>query len=212
MKVIVFDLDDTLYKEIDFLKSAYREMAENLGRPEMYDYMLRLYRDGDNAFKCAIEKYHLPVTIEQLLEIYRTHKPHIALDDAARTTLATLMSRSIVLGLMTDGRSVTQRNKIEALGLGHWMGNEDILVSEEFGCGKPDERCYRYFMDKRPNARHYYVGDNLSKDFVMANKLGWTTMCLLDDGRNIFKQDFTIETQYLPKYKINTLKEILNLI
>ena len=164
-------------------------MAENLGRPEMYDYMLRLYRDGDNAFKCAIEKYHLPVTIEQLLEIYRTHKPHIALDDAARTTLATLMSRSIVLGL-----------------------NEDILVSEEFGCGKPDERCYRYFMDKRPNARHYYVGDNLSKDFVMANKLGWTTMCLLDDGRNIFKQDFTIETQYLPKYKINTLKEILNLI
>ena len=26
-KVFVFDLDDTLYKEIDFLRSAYREIA-----------------------------------------------------------------------------------------------------------------------------------------------------------------------------------------
>ena len=27
MKVVCFDLDDTLYKEIDYLKSAYREIA-----------------------------------------------------------------------------------------------------------------------------------------------------------------------------------------
>ena len=27
-KVIVFDLDDTLYKEIDYLKSAYHEIAD----------------------------------------------------------------------------------------------------------------------------------------------------------------------------------------
>lgn len=26
-KIIVFDLDDTLYKEVDFLKSAYQEIA-----------------------------------------------------------------------------------------------------------------------------------------------------------------------------------------
>ena len=114
MKVIVFDLDDTLYKEIDFLKSAYSEIAENFGLPEMYAYMLQRYLDGDNAFKCSIEKYHLPVTIEQLIEIYRTHKPNIALDDVVKTTLATIKAKGIILGIMTCcylNRSTHSRKK-----------------------------------------------------------------------------------------------------
>lgn len=212
MKVIVFDLDDTLYKEIDFLKSAYSEIAENFGHPEMYAFMLQRYLDGDNAFKCSIEKYHLPVTIEQLIEIYRTHKPNIALDDVVKTTLATIKAQGIILGLMTDGYTVTQRNKIEALELHRWIADDDILISGEFGYGKPDEHCYRYFMDKWKDSTFCYVGDNLSKDFVTANKVGWTTICLLNDGRNIFKQDFTVDTQYLPKYKINSIDELLKII
>ena len=28
MRVVCFDLDDTLYKEIDFLESAYKDIAE----------------------------------------------------------------------------------------------------------------------------------------------------------------------------------------
>ena len=212
MKVIVFDLDDTLYKEIDFLKSAYRVIASSTGHPEAYDYMLASYHRGENAFEQLIKKYHLTCSVETLLDIYRSHKPDICLSQDVIAALDQLKSKGVIIGMITDGRSVTQRNKIEALGLGQWIDNEDILISEEFGCGKPDKRCYRYFIDKRPDAQHYYVGDNLGKDFVTANKVGWSTMCLLDDGRNIFKQDFTIETQYLPKYKIKTIEEILNII
>lgn len=43
-RVVVFDLDDTLYKEIDFLKSAYMEIAswieESYGKIGVYEYML----------------------------------------------------------------------------------------------------------------------------------------------------------------------------
>ena len=68
-------------------------------------------------------------------------------------------------------------------------------------------------MDKYPKAEFSYVGDNLKKDFVGANALGWQTVCLLDDGRNIHKQEFEkYGEEYQPKVKINTLLELVNLI
>ena len=43
-KVFVFDLDDTLYKEIDFLRSAYRETADwvevEFSQTDIYPFMI----------------------------------------------------------------------------------------------------------------------------------------------------------------------------
>ena len=91
-----------------------------------------------------------------------------------------------------------------------WMKPDDILISEEFGCGKPDERCYRYFADRYPGAAFAYVGDNLNKDFVTANALGWTTICLIDNGRNIFSQQVEGPERYLPQHSINDISELKN--
>ena len=190
-RVIVFDLDDTLYKEVDFLRSAYREVAATTGHPEALDFMCACYRAGLNVFVELITRYALDCTVDDLLTVYRAHKPAIALDDDTAATLDTLRARGLTLGLMTDGRSLTQRNKIAALGLADLIADGDILISEEFGHGKPDARCYRYFEQRHRGARFTYVGDNLAKDFVTARRRGWTTVCLLDDGRNIFKQDFS---------------------
>lgn len=211
-RVFIFDLDDTLYKEVDFLKSAYREIAKRIGIPEAYDIMLDNYRRGENAFQTVIEECRLPYTVEDLLAIYRNHVPEIALNETTVATLDSLKGKGVKMGLMTDGRTITQRNKIKVLGLSRWIGENDILISEEFGYGKPDIHCYEYFMNRYPEAVFSYVGDNLSKDFVTANRLGWTTICLLDDGRNIFKQDFDIDESYLPKHKIFSINEVLSLI
>jgi len=48
-KVVVFDLDDTLYKEIDFLKSAYSYIArltsnEKALEEDIYQLMWNTYR------------------------------------------------------------------------------------------------------------------------------------------------------------------------
>lgn len=45
---LVFDLDDTLYKEIDFLKSAYQQIAQHLNASDWratYALMFALYRE-----------------------------------------------------------------------------------------------------------------------------------------------------------------------
>jgi len=208
MRVFIFDLDDTLYKEIDFLKSAYREIAKVVGHPEAFDFMLDSYLYGDNAFKSVIDKYNLKFTIDHLLEIYRNHKPNISLEQDTITTLDELKARGIIMCLLTDGRSVTQRNKIEALGLACWFSPDDILISEEFGHSKPSMECYQYFINRYPDAEFVVIGDNPAKDFITPNKLGWTTICLCSNGQNIHDQNLEVEKSYLPKHGINNLSEI----
>ena len=56
-KVVVFDLDDTLYKEIDFLKSAYKEIATSIGNPELIQQMLEWYKNGDKGKMHFAVKY-----------------------------------------------------------------------------------------------------------------------------------------------------------
>ena len=209
MKVVVFDLDDTLYKEIDFLKSAYHEIAETIGHSEAYDLMLNFYQAGENVFERVIEQFHLSSTIDQLLKTYRIHKPEITLEDSAVATLNSLKERGAKMCLLTDGRSVTQRNKIESLGLYRWIDPEDILISEEFGHGKPEEQCYRYFINRYLCADFIAVGDNVSKDFITPNRLGWSTVCLLDNGQNIHKQNFELDEEFLPQLRIRNINQLI---
>lgn len=209
--VVVFDLDDTLYKEIDFVKSAYWEIASKIGLPLAYDFMLETYNKGGNAFQAVIERCNLKYTVADLLDIYRNHLPDISLDKSVATTLDTLKKNNI-LALLSDGRSTQQRNKIKALGLDRYIEPQNMLISAEFGHEKPDKEGYVYFMEKYHDEHFAYVGDNTTKDFVAPNSLGWTTVCLLDDGRNIHKQNFTTDEAYQPKFKIGNLYELVGII
>jgi len=215
-RVVVFDLDDTLYKEQDYLKSAYREIAAvvesryGVSR-DIFDQMLYWWQKGDNVFQQLIDTYKLEHTINELLTIYRSHIPAIRLDDTIRNLLDRLHQHS-VLGIITDGRSMTQRHKVDALGLSAYIDEQDILISEETGYEKPSDKPFRWFMEHHPSRTYYYIGDNPAKDFEAPNRLGWTTICLLDDGSNIHHQDFSLPLKMLPQYRILQLTEIENII
>lgn len=223
MKVVCFDLDDTLYKEIDYLKSAYREIASYAAdycrgcsdspiilSVKAYEAMLLAYKEGQNAFERLNAFLGINLPISQYLQIYRMHKPNIRLSKSAVSALNSLKSPECIIGLITDGRSVQQRNKVEALGLNRWIIEEDVLISEEFGSEKPTPANYEYFMKRYPESDEFmYVGDNLKKDFIAPNALGWQTVCLKDDGRNIHKQDCTsVSTKAMPKMIIEDLKSL----
>ena len=223
MKVVCFDLDDTLYKEIDYLKSAYREIASYAAdycrgcsdspiilSVKAYEAMLLAYNEGQNAFERLNAFLGINLPISQYLQIYRMHKPNIRLSESAVSALNSLKTSECIIGLITDGRSVQQRNKMEALGLNRWIMDENLVISEEFGSEKPTSANYEYFMKRYPKSDEFmYVGDNLKKDFIAPNALGWQTVCLKDDGRNIHKQDFTsISTKAMPKMIIEYLKNL----
>ena len=210
-KVVVFDLDDTLYKEVDFLKSAYHEIADIVenesGCSGVYEKMILWWKTGDNVFESLIKKYSLDVSINELLDIYRLHFPQIHLDDETRNVL-TQLQNTCELGIISDGRSVTQRNKINALGLTDYFDWSDIYISEEVGHLKTEPYSFLQIMKKYPNGHYVYVGDNLQKDFVVPNQLGWDSICLLDDGQHIHKQDFALGDTYQPTHQIKDLKDM----
>lgn len=216
-RVVIFDLDDTLYKEIDFLKSAFIEISKllsselNIGWEVVYNQMIELYGKGENTFECTIQIFNSSFNAEFLLNTYRNHQPKIVLSNNVIQTLDWLLSKKIHLGLLTDGRSKQQRNKIIALGLKKWF--TEIVISEEFGSEKPNINNYKYFEKVFGKGIYYYVGDNIKKDFISANTLNWTTICLENNGLNIHdNRGLDVSSEYLAHHLIPDLTIIKSYI
>ena len=119
---IVFDLDDTIFQEVDYLKSAYKEIAQLVSpgnADNVYTEMFNRYKAGENVFAWLIIEYGSSVedlTIQKLIKLYREHYPEITLAEDVHDFIMRLNANSISFGLITDGRSNTQRNKLK-----HWV-------------------------------------------------------------------------------------------
>lgn len=210
-KYVIFDLDDTLVYEIEFLKSAFKEIAERLEPErdlELYEEMFSFYEKKVNVFAVLHQKYP-NYSKEDLLNIYRNHYPTLKLNDGAREVLNFCTDNGYKIGLISDGRSITQRKKLKSLEIEHVF--EKIVISEEFGSTKPNSENYKVFVIDN-ELEYYYIADNPQKDFIAPNKLGWTTICLLDKGKNIHRQNFDIDIEYLPKIKISNLMELIEIL
>lgn len=229
MRVVVFDLDDTLYKEIDYLKSAYREIASyavqmcmDTSAPvqelemKAYEVMLEAYKGGRNAFEALNNFLGLKLLVADMLKIYREHVPQISLDEETRITLDRLKEDGVLMGIVSDGRELTQWNKVRALELTEWMDESCIIINSSQECFKPNPCGYGRLMEAvrsiapADELSFMYVGDNLKKDFIYPNQHEWQTLCLKNDGRNIHPQDFkNTPIEALPYRIIESIKEIL---
>lgn len=207
-KYIVFDLDDTLMYEIDFLKSAYCEIANALDSENavaLYNVMLSKFLEKKNVFGYLLKEYD-GYTLESLLEMYRNHYPILSLNEGVNEIIQFCKKNGYRVGLITDGRSITQRNKLKSLNIEDEF--DKIIISEEFGSAKPDERNFKIFHSKHVS-EYYYIGDNITKDFIAPNKLGWTTICLIDKGCNIHSQSIEVKDGYKPFKKVDSLLQVL---
>ena len=221
-KIIIFDLDDTLYKEIDFLKSAFKEIVDYTinnfncsveNSSVLFSNMLEEYFSKRDAFDYLIKTTNVPLDKKSLLSLYRSHIPQISLSEGAYELLNKIQYKGYEIGIITDGRSTQQRNKITALGLDSIVNDKNIIISEEFGSEKPSIANYKYFIERYTEASEfYYIADNPKKDFLSPNRLGWMTICLKDNGRNIHKQQMDLPKEYLPKILVHSLMEIMEVL
>ncbi len=184
---VVFDLDDTLYSEREYVYSGFAAVAEafadQLGNSrDSISRMCRLFDTQHrarvfNALLAELGMYEDKALIEKLINVYRTHRPTIQLFDDVETAL-TVLRADYRLGLLTDGRSTTQSLKIDALGLRRRI--DATVISGELGPGfdKPHPRSFEIIakMLQVEANRCVYVADNPAKDFVAPNNLGWLTV------------------------------------
>lgn len=187
--VIVFDLDDTLYNELDYLRSAYKAIAFYL-EPDnwkaLFSKMFSIYRSKGNVFEFLAQSH--TVEVASLLEIYRNHQPEIQLFDGVLDIFNAIKSKDGKIGIITDGRSVTQRAKLKSLGVLPYI--DHLVISEEFGSEKPNIANFKEVENALPGNEYYYIADNLKKDFIAPNVLGWKSVALIDNGRNIHYESY----------------------
>lgn len=203
--VVAFDLDDTLFPEMDYVRSAYRAIAHEFGA--QYLPMMVSAATPAAAFDAT------GIDIGTQIQIYRTHYPDISLSDEVLNTICDLKRVGHVLAIITDGRYVTQMNKIMALGLDRYVDDDMIFISESYGEPKLSGGAMRELMSRFPDEKYMYVGDNPEKDFVRANEYGWTTVALRAKKDNIFSQDFeNVAFEYRPGFIIDELCEITQIV
>jgi putative hydrolase of the HAD superfamily len=210
---VVFDLDDTLYKEREFVRSGFYQVSKFIQGScgfDCFENLMQMFREGKNPIEWAATRFGLSESIQDMVKIYRYHLPDLTLDPAIKQAVALLKSQCKAIGVLTDGRSLTQRNKLLSLGL---IDVIDLLViSDEIGSTKPSIRNYQLFEDVFGTSNLVYVGDNFTKDFVTANQRGWLTIGVRDDGTNVHRQDWNLAPEFLPRYVIDHTSGVPDLL
>lgn len=190
--MIVFDLDDTLYLERDFVRSGFAAVDRWLAAERAVEGFLAtawgLFEGGqrNRVFDAALAARGVavePALIGQLVEVYRSHRPTIQLAADARCALDRHAGRDPV-ALLTDGYQGTQERKIEALGLRACC--DPVITTDRWGRDywKPNPRGFMAVQRQfdRPPAEFVYIGDNPGKDFLAPRSLGWKTIRIKRDG------------------------------
>lgn len=211
---IVFDLDDTLYKEDDYHTSGLNAVALLVLMTHGLDLKSDLiaWKQSGNSDIWATLCNRLGLceaSKSAFVWAYRLHTPKICLSKETRHTIDLLEKMKVGFAILTDGRSISQRLKLAALGLNTCTS----YISEEWASEKPDPRRFIEIQKRHRAEQFLYIADNPKKDFVAPNRLGWLTVGLRGDSRNVHSQDTTsLATDYLPAMWLDSISELGELI
>lgn len=220
VKIIVFDLDDTLYDEIDFVKSGFCEVAsffsfkysidkdlflskmlevlENQGRGKVFDEALKHF----NIFNRA--------NVKKSISTYRLHQPNISLKPEAQEVLDFYVSKNIPLYLVTDGNKIVQNNKVVSLNIEKYF--KKVFITHRYGVkhSKPSPYCFTKisYLEGVDNKDIVYIGDNINKDFIGIKPLGFKSIRILN---GMFKDD-SRPLEFEAEHVVDNLKSLQEII
>ena len=213
-KAVIFDLDDTLISEKQYIQSGYRHVAKilskkiNINENDLYQKLHRLFeQNSKDVFNRLFEDLDVQYTQNDILELvkeYRSHWPAINFYPDVIPCLEELKRRGIKLGIITDGYAIAQRQKLNALNAHTYF--DEIIVTDELGreYWKPHPYAFEIMKGKLgvefPNMM--YVGDNPEKDFYLSEVIPITTArikredCLYKDRAYLhhIKETYTIDS------------------
>ena len=221
-RAIIFDLDDTLYPERDYVLSGFRSVAEwgqqHLGIPvdRGFSELHKLYVAGirGDTFNRWLAHHGIPSEeiVQELVRVYRDHWPTIRCFPEVPTLLGSLR-RHFRLGLVSDGYLEVQQRKLSSLGLaGHF---DAIVFSDELGreSWKPSMKPFIKVLTKLnvPPSVAVYVADNPVKDFLGARQAGMSTIWVhRPDGEYTHLRPPS--AAHAPDYKVTSLTELEQLL
>ncbi len=193
---VVFDLDDTLYDEIEYCKSGFTAVAEFFAElPEappaerIFGALWEQFTAGNrtNTFNAALDELGISYDdkrIKEMVNVYRNHIPRIKLPEDSRDVFCELRVK-YTLALLTDGFLPAQKLKVQSLGIEKYF--KCIVYTEQLGreFWKPSPAGFEkiiQILNAKPEDM-VYIADNEKKDFIAPNKLGFLTVQLIRSAR-----------------------------
>jgi len=212
--ILIFDLDDTLYPEITYVKSGLKEVSlflynnfdidKELAYLEMYQF-LRIHGRGkifDNIL--ITHDIFTKKNLNKCISVYRKHKPKIELYKDAKECIRRF--KNFKKYIVTDGNIIVQRNKIKSLDLNSSF--EKIIPTYQYGISfsKPSLNCFNMILsyENTKPENMIYIGDNPYKDFINLKKIGVKTIRIL---RGAFK-DIFLDDEHEADYSFKNLNGI----
>jgi putative hydrolase of the HAD superfamily len=222
--VVIFDLDDTLYPESQYVYSGFaavsKWLAENYAVDGMQTFALltELHETGvrGDSFDRMLAACGLTekVSVSELVKIYRSHSPVLSTHSWVVPLLQKLRARGAKVGLISDGYLEVQRNKWVALSLNDYF--EHVLFTDSLGreLWKPSTVPFETMLKKlsaTPNEA-VYIGDNAAKDFKGPNTIGMASIQVKSDSgcySHVVPMDRTFAATYVIENGQETLENLL---
>ena len=213
--ILVFDLDSTLYDELQFVRGGLKAVADHLenlvqapsreiyeklwtllqeeGRGHVFDEALRLYGKFSKA------------NVARSISVYRLHEPHLTLYPDAERCLNRF--KESPLYIVTDGNKIVQARKIHALGLQSRVKKAFVTHRHGRHRSKPSTYCFEKIAQlERAGYRDIvYIGDDPNKDFVNLKPLGIRTVRILRGPH----KDLAKDPKFEAEFQISSLDEVV---
>ena len=161
--IIFFDLDDTLYDRATPFIQTYRKIYGDISDDKGHRLYEACNRRGDQVFlpsqrgDISMEQMYiyrycngftdmgLTLTAKEALDfqkVYRQMQKEIVPAPGVISALVRAKDAFEAVGIITNGPSDNQREKINTLRLSEWIESDLIIISKEVGAPKPSPEIF----------------------------------------------------------------------
>lgn len=178
--LVVFDLDNTLYKETDFLFSAYQEIEKYVSEKacipfnDVNGFLRRMYlsKGRNGLFDNLLRNFDIEniVTKSEMLNILRNHSCELSLFKYSESLLNQLHQDGKILAILTNGNLTQQKNKINCLNLRDKFPYIDVVYAAEIE-PKPSPKGL-FILAERNNCvlkNMVFIGDSMVDEETAQN-------------------------------------------
>ncbi|MBM7268468.1 HAD family hydrolase [Streptococcus sp. 2018037] len=219
MKALIFDVDDTLYDQIQPFERALERHIE-VARDQIEPLYLSFRRYADEVFeataigkmslkdshvyrmKHALADFGYQVSDATALAIqidYDYFQGQIELSPVFPEIFSWCQAQGITMGIITNGPYKHQLRKIRTMGLVNWFELEHVLISGQVGITKPNPAIFQLMEERLGMSGEdiCYLGDSFENDIIGAKTAGWQAVWFnhrkRSEPESSFRADYMID-------------------
>lgn len=218
IKAVFFDIDDTLYDTSGFAKLARKAALQAmidaglpLSQQEAYLLLRKIIKEKgsnyDRHFNILTKRVmgeEKPLLIALGMITYHNVKfALLRLFPDTMSTLIYLKKRDYQMGVISNGLTIKQWEKLIRLGLHHFFN--EVVTSQEAGSEKPDSEIFQLALERMgcKAEESIMVGNKFSEDILGATKSGMSAILVNSELTEVEKE--IIEREGL---KVDVIQDI----